>query len=667
MFEAKQTSLAGTRIMTSRSDAKESPTARFIAFTCVFFLAHISAFAQHPSPPQSAGGQRGIPSSQMPMDTSVTLLVSVRENTGMPLQVGAFVMLSSIAGSLHVTAATQDAGTAVFPDVKAGEYDVEVSAPEYKTTTEHISVFGAGNSYTVYVYVEPDSQTTPSNVPRGGPVMSPRLQSEIDKALEKMRRQQYPNAREHLEKAAKLAPGNPDVQYLLGMLECAQQHQDAARAKFEAALSINPSHERSLLALAELQLRSGHADQAVRMLEQAYQLNGADWRMHLLLAQAYASQKDYDKASMHAARAAELAKERGAAARLLFAQVLDVQGKHQEARRAYESVLQSFPKDPAAAEAKVELAKIDEAALLMAKTPVSNSPEPVLVDISTALPLTPTARPWAPADIDGKEYPVAPDVVCRQDDIMHKAELRTKNQLGNFEKFTATEHIEHQEINSQGDQGPIKSHDFQYLVFIERLKDGSFFLEESRDGGENLDAFPTSLASKGLVSLGTALFDPTYERDLVYNCEGLGKIRGHAAWQIRFEQRPGTVSRLRTWKNRRGLYSIPLKGRVWVAANTYDVLHIETDLVAPQKEIELTRDHLIIDYGPVKFEQGKISLWLPWYAEMFMELHHKRYHHRHTLTNYELFSVNTTSAISLPDPTPADIAEPHAEPNGPKP
>jgi tetratricopeptide (TPR) repeat protein len=653
--------------MALRPVANANVAARFIFLASFFSLVQTSAFPQRPSPPQSGGGQRGIPSTQMPTDVPVTLLVSVRENTGMPLQVGAFVKLSSIAGSLHVTAATQDAGTAVFPDVRAGEYEVEVSAPEYKTTTEHISVFGSGNSYTVYVYMQPESETAPSNVPRGGPIMAPRLQSEIDKGLDKMRRQQYPAAREHFEKAAKIAPGNPDIQYLLGMLEYAQQHQDAARAKFEAALSLNPSHERSLLALAELQLRSGRSDEAVRLLEQAYQISGADWRMHLLLAEAYANRKDYEKAGMHAARAADLGKEHGAAARLLLAQILDANGKQQEARRAFESVVESFPKDPAAAEAKVELSRMDTAAVLVAKTPTSTTLEPVLVDLSSTLPLTPVARPWAPADIDGKEYAVAPDVACQEDQVMHKAEFRTRSQLGNFEKFTATEHIEHQEVNSEGQPGPIKSHDFQYLVFIQRLKDGSFFLEENRDGGENLDAFPTSLASKGLISLGTALFDPSYERDLLYKCEGLGKVRGHAAWQIRFEQRPATVSRLRTWKNRRGLYSIPLKGRVWVAANTYDVLHIETDLVAPQKEIELSRDHLVIDYGPVKFEKGKISLWLPWYAEMFMELHHKRYHHRHMLTNYELFSVDTTSTISLPGPTPPEVADPYADPNGPKP
>jgi len=48
-------------------------------------------------------------------------------------------------------------------------------------------------------------------------------------------------------------------------------------------------------------------------------------------------------------------------------------------------------------------------------------------------------------------------------------------------------------------------------------------------------------------------------------------------------------------------------------------------------------DHLAIDYGPVNFQNGKTELWLPWYADMYLELHGKRYHHNHTLSNFSLF------------------------------
>jgi tetratricopeptide (TPR) repeat protein len=609
------------------------------------------AFAQHPSPPSGPG--RGTSDGSMPAEQqSFTLLVSVREPSGAPVDMGAIVKLDSYAGVVHVTTSTRDAGTAVFQGIRPGDYNVEVRAAGYQTTTEMVEVLGGGSSYTVYIYIQPESAARTPNLPGNPTLMTPRLQAEIDKAADGMRRQQYDAARSHLEKAAKLAPGNPDIQYLLGLLEYKQDHFDAARAKFQAAISLNPAHEKSYVVLGELQLRTGHAADAAQTLEKAYQLNGADWRMHFLLAEAYAVQKQYDKAERHAARAVELGKNNGAPAQLLLGRVLAAQSKTQDASRAFQAVLRDFPNALSAQEAKAELAALERPVIIHAAPGPSLGPAPAPDSESAAVPKVPpipvVVRAWAPPDIDAKEYPVAPDVACQQDQIVHRAQLRTAKQLANFERFMATEQIVHQEVDANGNQGAARTRDFTYLVFIGHAKDGSFFLDEERNGGQNLNEFPTHLASTGLVSLGVAVFREDFQNDLVYHCEGLGKWRGQPAWQIRFEQRKEAPSRLRTWRNSHGTFRLPLKGRIWVSANTFDVLHLETDLREPQEAIELKRDHLIVDYGPVHFEHGKTSLWLPWYAELFMELHGKRYHHRHTLSNYALFSVDTAHTISLP-------------------
>jgi tetratricopeptide (TPR) repeat protein len=600
----------------------------------------------------------------MEQQGGVSLVVSVRENTGMPLGLGAIVKLDSVAGVIHTTSSTRDEGAATFSGVPPGDYNVEVSAPGYERTTERVEVLPTGGAgyYTVYIYVQPESSGPTPNIPGNPTIMSPKLQGEIDKALQKMKKQQWTDARAHLEKAAKMAPGNPDIQYLLGFLEYKQDHFDAARTKFQAAISLNPSHEKSYVTLGELELRTGHPEEATRALEKAYQLNGADWRMHFLLAHAYAAQKQFEKAEPHATKAVDVAKTNVAETKLLLGRILAGESKTQEAMRIFQSVMKDFPSTVAAEDARAGIAALERPVFV----PVANkssAPGPsansvpangsASVAAPVSLPIAPlptvVARAWAPADIDTKEYPVAMDVACAQDEVIHRAARRASKQLANFERFTATEHIVHQEVDINGNQGAPKTRDFTYLVFVEHAKDGTVFLEEERDGGQSLSEFPTHLASTGLVSLGVAVFREDLQKDLTYSCEGLGKWRGEAAWQVRFEQRPEVPSRLRTWRNSHGTFRIPLKGRVWVSANTYDVLHLETDLREPQNELALDRDHLIVDYGPVKFEHGKTSLWLPWYAELFMELRGKRYHHRHTLTNYALFSVDTTNTISLPD------------------
>jgi tetratricopeptide (TPR) repeat protein len=603
--------------------------------------------AQRPSggtPAAPVGQRSSSPSSLISNDAPVDVQVSVREPTGMPLAGNAVVKLSSGKG-VHLTVSTRDNSTATFPQMLPGEYDIEVTALGYQTTMEHASVFTGGTTCNVYVYLRNESEGSPGDRVPGGTIMTPRLQAEIDKGLEKMRRHQYDAARAQFEKARKLAPGNPDIQYLLGMLEYTEEHFDAAREKFQAVLSIYPSHERSLLSLGELQLRTGDARAAAETLEKAYQLNGADWRTHWLLANAYVADKNYERALPHATRAAELGKEHAAPAWMLLGQIMVREEKREEAKKAFETVVRSFPSDPTVPEAKLQLAALDRG-VVTAVSSMLPSPQPAPPPPPRPAPVA--LRPWAPPDIDSKEYPAVEDVACPENDLVQRTQAKMMRQLGNFERFLATEHIEHQEVDANGIPGAAREKDFNYLIFVEHPKPGMSFLEEKRDGGDNLGSFPTSLATQGLAALALSVFDPNYQGDLLYKCEGLGTWRGQAVWRLRFEQRRNMPSRIRMWRNNRGTYAIPLKGRVWIAASSYDVLHIETDVREPVKELELTRDHLLIDYGPVKFERSGTTLWLPWDAEMFMELRGKRYHHTHTLRNYMLFSVDTGNTIAKP-------------------
>jgi tetratricopeptide (TPR) repeat protein len=635
----------------------------------------------------------------LPADMMVSIIVSVREFGGASLQGNAIVKLSSDFSGVHLTAPAQDGGNATFPPVRTGDYQIEVSCAGYKTKTEPATIMPSYSSYSVYVYMLPESAADNLGAPPSATTMSPKLQSEIDKGVAKMRRQQYDEARQHFEKAVKMAPGNPDVQYMWGMLEYYQQHYDVAKTRLETAITINPSHERALVTLGEIQLREKKSAQAVQTLEKAFLVNGADWRTHYLLAFAYADEQNLAKAESHAQRAADLGgKEHSPQARVLLGRILSSENKLSDARNAFNVVIRDFPADPAAKDAKSALVALDKAAespaanVVPASTSSANtssaksssantsspnafaasptsaagvsssgsaanspsgsatiSPSTTVNAVPQPAPAAPISiRTWAPPDVDAKEYTVAADVACSLDTVLQRTQTRTMKQIANFEKFMATEHIEHQDIDAYGNPGSIKAKDFTYLVFIGKDKTGSLFLDEQRDGGENLNAFPTSLASHGLVGLGVFLFDPEYQSDVTYRCEGLSEWRGQAAWEIRFEQKRDVESRLMTWRNNRGVFPVALKGRAWISSSSYDVLHLETDLRDPMAQIELDRDHLAIDYGPVNFNHGKTSLWLPWYAEMYMQLHGKRYHHRHTLTNYALFSVDTDHQINAP-------------------
>jgi len=169
-----------------------------------------------------------------------------------------------------------------------------------------------------------------------------------------------------------------------------------------------------------------------------------------------------------------------------------------------------------------------------------------------------------------------------------------------------------------------------------------------------LYAFPTALVTRGLVSLGFMVIHPVFSQDFQFTCEGLGTWEGQPVWQLHFSQRGDVPARIRNWSFKQSVYPIPLKGRIWIAANSYNILHLETSLREAMPDLRLYREQLIVDYGPVKFHAADVSLWLPSHADMYFDIQGRRYHHRHTLTDYVLFEVDTKNKIAGPKEPPAE-------------
>jgi len=641
--------------------------ARFpAAFVCILGLCCLCAYAQRPTR-GGRGGQLGPTSA-----STVSLSVNVRDASGVPMDGATIVTLVASVGSYNQTATTRDASVATFDGLPAGDYDVEATYPGYQPAKELVSVNAIGSTMQVYLYMIPESDKNSPGAPAKGIVMSPKLQAEIDKGLEAMRKRQFESAKAHFTKGLAMAPGNPDLSYLLGTAELGLNHLDLARQNFEHALTLDPTHERTLLAFGELQLRNGETAAAIVTLEKAFLKNGAGWRTHLLLATAYAKGGRAADAETHARRAAELAREKGAGARLLLGEILGAEGKLPEAQSTWQELVAKFPGDPAAAEAKKLIASLSEPRAAVRATSVASPSSEAAPLANLPVPNTPAIellpaneRPWAPLDIDSREFPLAENAPCSAEDILPRAQHRLKSQLQNFEKFTATEHIDHQEIDRLGRPGPVKSRDFSYIVFVNRFNGDSFFLDEDRHATGSDSSFPTSLATTGLNNLGVSILQPAVRGEFSYQCEGLASIRGKAAWQIRFQEKKNSSAGVRDWRRDGKIYRIPVKGRIWLSSTSFDVLRIETDLLEPVQLLGLTRDHLLVDYGPVSFTSTNTTLWLPWSAEMHMELRGRRYHHKHYLTDYMLFEVDTNHKIGKPKnpPPPSTQAVPAGDPN----
>ena len=271
----------------------------------------------------------------------------------------------------------------------------------------------------------------------------------------------------------------------------------------------------------------------------------------------------------------------------------------------------------------------------------------------------PSARPsvsasvvrptWLPPDVDEEVQVVEAATACPLDEVVQKAEKRVLEFVQDVDRFTATESLTHESINKHGIASAPKKREFNYVVSIQEVRQGHLGVTEYRNSGGAQTQFPSGIVTNGLPEL-VLILHPYYAPNFEMTCEGLARLDGRLAWQVHFRQRPDKPNELKTYQF--GIngpsYPVGLKGRAWISADSYQIVRMETDLVAPMPEIQLLAEHTAIEYGPVKFRESTVNLWLPKSAEVYLAWRGRQIHRIHSFDKYMLFTVDDKQRIVAP-------------------
>ena len=590
------------------------------------------------------------------------LAVRVRDLRGAPLGTRVPVTLRARIGDFYLTAYTQEDGTWEFRGLMPGDYTLEVTVPGYLAATEPVSLPLQGSANLVpqvFVYLRRESDVDSSTASSSGVQTSSKAQKEILKARESLSKNDLKTAQKHLERALKAAPSHPEVHFLLGILYFQQQVPKTAQEHLEKALHLNPQYVPALRALARLLYQQGDIPGAIKQIEQALAVAGRSADDHMLLAEALLQQNELDKAAFHARQAEELSEAKKAQARLVICQVLMAQGKYAEAESALEAFLREFPEHADAATARSALQSVQQARASASASgtggPAANGNDLTLRSIKPAEtnPSAPFDSPepavvevnWAPPDVDANPPAAFHDVPCDASEVLARASQRIQDMVGNLGDVAAEESVTHTEIDKYGQPGATETRRFSYEVSANPKRDGTL-LRETRDGAIGIGAVRGF--STNAIAVMALVFHPYYSQDFDMRCEGQGVGQGQPVWFVHFQQRADKPARFHRLRWGGGVLPIPLKGRAWIAANSFEIVRLETTMVEPNLPAQLLREQMIIEYRPFRFEQRQRSFWLPASADIYIQYRGQRWHRRHVLSNYVHFAVDTHQKIAPP-------------------
>jgi tetratricopeptide (TPR) repeat protein len=491
-----------------------------------------------------------------------------------------------------------------------------------------------------------DSDGSEAAQPTDSPMLAPKLQNELGKALEALRANKPSEALSHLEVVYRRAPQDADVNFFLGIYSAEMNDWAQAKSYWEKVLVLQANHVGALLSLGGILMRENKFAEAALYLNRAIETEPTAWRAHAVLADACLRRGLLEESIHQAERALELGHGEAGIIQPLLARALESHGDKERAIEVLRAYLRDHLNDGGVRKQLEDLQTSVEAGRASDLSPDENARSPWIEGTLATSFFLPSN--WFPPGIDESVPEVDSGVPCDLKEIIQRSGERIMEFVDSVDRFAATETVTHESINKWGVAARPIGFRFDYLVSIKEVRLGVLSVEEFRGPGPSLAKFPDGIATLGLPAL-VLIFHPYHAGNFEMSCEGQARWNGGPVWQVYFRQRNDRPKTIRGYKL--GLegpsYPVALKGRAWIASDSYQIVRLETELAVPLPEIRLVAEHTAIEYGPVQFRGGR-NMWLPQTAEIHYHWKGRRTHRRHSFSNYLLFSVDDKQHISAP-------------------
>ncbi len=467
--------------------------------------------------------------------------------------------------------------------------------------------------------------------------VAPQARNEYRKACSSIKKKKYTDAEKHLRNSVSRSPKYAAAWVTLGQVLTAEGQTDEALRDCIQGFTANTTYVPAYLCAADIAARQRLWDEVLRLSGRAIELdpsaNAVAYEYH---AAALLNLHQWPAAEKNALRAAEIdTNHREPRVHFVLAQIYEAKGDSlKEVAQLLEYL--KYADNPAdISMAKQALSRFESQA-----GKLGNGDQPsdaILRDTIQA-----SASRWAPSEIDERIPPVISDDPCPLPQILQQASNRTLDFIENLHSFSANERIEQADFDKNGKRRLLNTDEVNYVVQIAQGSSGYPTVEEYRSetGGRKTAAMiDYGIAASALI------FHPTHIGNFAFRCEGLTDLRGSPAWQLHFEENLDPGKSFIAIKIGRFVYLPRLKGRAWIARDSYEVLQIETDLVSPIPEIDLQLQHMVVKYAPVEFPKRQVRLWLPEDTAVYLAYRGHRYERIHKFSQFQLFSVDSSESI----------------------
>jgi TolA-binding protein len=447
-------------------------------------------------------------------------------------------------------------------------------------------------------------------------------------ACGELKHRRYDKAERRLRQAVNEQPKYAAAWVTLGQLLAARKDVDSGRRACSQAQSADPSYVPSYLCLADIATNSQNWDEVLDLSSRVLQIDiGKNPLAYYYNAAAKLMLRRPQDAEKSARRGLELDDEhRIPKLHYLLGLALGQTNDYGGAAEQIRTYIRLYPKAGDSVQKQAE-----EFEQLYTDQPKGQNVDPSVTRVSS----------------DGQ---------CPLAEILGGAGLRATELVDNLQRFTATEQIENIEFRRNGTARTPTRELYEYVAELAENPRRGFWIEEYRRS-RTQNEYPS------LLDTGTAgfalMFHPKIVGNFEIHCAGQTYIQGIPAWQLNFMEGEDPNKSFNAIRIKDSQYQLRFKGQAWIGVENYNILRLETDLVAPLPEIHLQVEHFDVAYAPVSFAGQNLRLWLPENASMHISYRGHHYQRVHRFSHFQLFLVGTEQNVKEPSSQTDGGSGPH--------
>jgi len=228
--------------------------------------------------------------------------------------------------------------------------------------------------------------------------------------------------------------------------------------------------------------------------------------------------------------------------------------------------------------------------------------------------------------------------------ILGKTGARVQEFFQNIVDLTAHEEIAQERLNAKGSIKASRRLQYNYLILIHHDAFAPI-VEEYRTDLQGNRAEPDGLDEGFSVTSGFALkwihFQPMARWDSTFLYLGDERMGARNTHVVAFAQRPEQATNSGTVRWSGGTVPILVQGIAWVDQDSFQIIRIRTDLLAPRNDIGLTRQTTDLTLSEVKLPDLATPLWLPIDVKVYLVFRGQTFRNEHRYANYQRFRVST--------------------------